>query len=53
MMIIGDLKEVPASNIGIVDVRDVARAHLKAMTLPEAAGQFSLISPHLIINHFN
>jgi len=44
MMIIGDLKEVPASNIGIVDVRDVARAHLKAMTLPEAAGKRFIVT---------
>nr|KAG5687929.1 hypothetical protein BaRGS_014378 [Batillaria attramentaria] len=30
---------VPRMNLGIVDVRDVALAHVKAMTVPEAAGQ--------------
>ena len=28
----------PKLNFAIVDVRDVATAHVKAMTLPEAAG---------------
>ncbi|KAL8593570.1 hypothetical protein ACOMHN_024273 [Nucella lapillus] len=35
----------PKLNFAIVDVRDVAMAHVKAMTLPEAAGH-----RHLILN---
>jgi nucleoside-diphosphate-sugar epimerase len=35
----GDLKATPNMNFGIVDVRDVADAHLRAMELPEANGQ--------------
>lgn len=30
---------LPALNFNIVDVRDVALAHVRAMTLPEAAGR--------------
>ncbi len=30
---------VPPSNLVLVDVRDVATSHLRAMTIPEAAGQ--------------
>ena len=33
------LPVLPRINVGLVDVRDVAHAHIKAMTLPEAAGQ--------------
>ena len=32
------MKEISASIFSVVDVRDVAQAHLKAMTVPEAAG---------------
>ncbi|KAK7090238.1 uncharacterized protein [Littorina saxatilis] len=35
----------PKLNFAIVDVRDVATAHVKAMTLPEAAG-----NRHLVVN---
>jgi len=35
----GDLKATPNMNFGIVDVRDVADAHLRAMEIPEANGQ--------------
>ena len=30
---------IPASNFTVVDVRDVATSHLRAMTIPQAAGQ--------------
>jgi len=30
---------IPSTRLACIDVRDVARAHLKAMILPEAAGQ--------------
>ncbi|KAK7478306.1 hypothetical protein BaRGS_00030458, partial [Batillaria attramentaria] len=39
------LPAVPKLNFAIVDVRDVAAAHVKAMTSPEAAG-----NRHLIVN---
>lgn len=35
----GELKATPQMNFGIVDVRDVAAAHLRAMELPAANGQ--------------
>lgn len=38
-MIKGRLPAVPDITLGIVDVRDVARAHLQAMTVPDAAGR--------------
>lgn len=34
---------LPRINLGVVDVRDVAHAHLKAMVLPEAAGKRHII----------
>ncbi|MEF2548309.1 aldehyde reductase [Aurantimonas sp. E1-2-R+4] len=38
-MLMGRLPAVPDITFGIVDVRDVARAHLQAMTVPNAAGR--------------
>lgn len=35
----GILKATPRMNFGIVDVRDVAELHLRAMEIPEAKGQ--------------
>ena len=35
----GTLKATPQMNFGIVDVRDVADAHLRAMEIPEAKGE--------------
>jgi len=35
----GTLKATPQMNFGIVDVRDVANAHLRAMEIPQANGQ--------------
>lgn len=35
----GTLKATPQMNFGIVDVRDVAEAHIRAMEMPEAKGQ--------------
>ncbi|MWB97422.1 SDR family oxidoreductase [Agromyces seonyuensis] len=43
-LIEGDLKTLPDLYIPIVDVRDVARAHVLAMTNPDAAGQRFLLS---------
>lgn len=37
---------LPKLNFNIVDVRDVAAAHIKAMTLPEASGK-----RHLVVNN--
>lgn len=44
MMMTGRLPLVPRLSLGIVDVRDVAAAHLSAMTEPGAAGQRFLLS---------
>jgi nucleoside-diphosphate-sugar epimerase len=38
-MLDGKLPAAPRLNIGVVDVRDVADLHLRAMTHPEAAGE--------------
>lgn len=35
---------VPKFNLAMVDVRDVAKAHINAMTVPEAAGNRHLLS---------
>lgn len=35
----GSMKRIPDMRMGIVDVRDVADLHLRAMTHPEAAGE--------------
>ena len=39
MLLLRETPMLPASNFGVVDVRDVATSHLRAMTIPEAAGQ--------------
>ena len=39
MMLEGTMEAVPRQRFGIVDVRDVADAHLRAMAVPEAAGR--------------
>ncbi|MFD2239046.1 SDR family oxidoreductase [Aureimonas populi] len=39
MMMRGRLPLVPAARFGVVDVRDVAQAHVAAMERPEAAGR--------------
>ena len=38
MTVIFNYLQIPNINIPMVDVRDVAEAHLKAMLLPEAYG---------------
>jgi nucleoside-diphosphate-sugar epimerase len=38
-MLDGSLQEVPAQHFGVVDVRDAAQLHLRAMTHPGAAGE--------------
>ncbi|MEH6693638.1 MAG: aldehyde reductase [Hyphomonas sp.] len=40
----GKIPAVPRIGFGVVDVRDVASAHVTAMTLPEAAGERFLLS---------
>lgn len=40
----GTVPAVPRVGFGIVDVRDVAAAHVAAMTVPEAAGERFLVS---------
>ncbi|KCZ91686.1 SDR family oxidoreductase [Hyphomonas johnsonii] len=40
----GKIPAVPRIGFGIVDVRDVASAHVAAMTVPEAAGERFLVS---------
>lgn len=42
-MLNGDLKRVVPQYFGVVDVRDAADAHLRAMTAPEAAGERILV----------
>jgi nucleoside-diphosphate-sugar epimerase len=37
---------IPHTNIAFADVRDVAAAHVVAMTLPEAAGHRHIVAPH-------
>ena len=39
-----EMPAVPALNIGLVDVRDVARAHISAMTNPKADGERFLLT---------
>lgn len=56
LQLIGRLmrREVPAlPNIGMemCDVRDVASAHIKAMTLPEAAGQRFIVNTGAMYFH--
>ena len=42
----GQFAEAPRQSFGIADVRDVAEAHVRALEVPEAAGQrFLLTSP--------
>ena len=44
LMLRGRLPIVPNVSLGLVDVRDVAAAHLLAMTVPEAAGRRFIVS---------
>ena len=37
--LLGKTNPIPRSPLGIVDVRDVALAHVRGITVPEAAGQ--------------
>ncbi|AIJ22319.1 hypothetical protein [Amycolatopsis methanolica] len=43
-MLEGTMPVVPRSYSGVVDVRDVADAHVRAMTAPSAAGERFLVS---------
>lgn len=43
-MLAGEMSAVPRTHFGVVDVRDVADLHLRAMTHPAAAGQRFLAS---------
>jgi nucleoside-diphosphate-sugar epimerase len=42
-MLDGDMPAVPRQRFGLVDVRDAADAHVRAMTTPEAAGRRYLV----------
>lgn len=42
-MLDGKMTVVPRQRFGVADVRDVADAHIQAMTVPEAAGQRFLV----------
>jgi dihydroflavonol-4-reductase len=44
MMMRGRMPIVPNISVGVVDVRDVATVHLRAMLVPDAAGRRFLIS---------
>ncbi len=41
-----DIPMLPRNHFVVVDVRDVAVAHVKAMTLPEAAGHRHILASH-------
>ncbi|HEY2266288.1 MAG TPA: NAD-dependent epimerase/dehydratase family protein [Streptosporangiaceae bacterium] len=43
MMMDGTMTVVPRHRFGVADVRDVADAHIRAMAVPEAAGQRFLV----------
>lgn len=43
-MLMGDMPGLPNLHLPIVDVRDVARAHVLAMSIPAAAGERFLLS---------
>lgn len=43
-MLAGRLREAPRVGFGIVDVRDVAAAHVQALTAPDAVGQRFLLT---------
>lgn len=45
------LPAFPRMSYGVVDVRDVARAHVEAMERPEAAGQRFLLSADVLWLH--
>jgi nucleoside-diphosphate-sugar epimerase len=40
----GNMPKIPKLHFGVVDVRDVADAHIKAMTHPDATGQRFLVA---------
>src|SRR3954447_7627329 len=42
-MLDGTMTAVPRQRFGVADVRDVADAHIRAMTTPAAAGQRFLV----------
>ncbi|WP_036962238.1 NAD-dependent epimerase/dehydratase family protein [Promicromonospora kroppenstedtii] len=43
-MLTGDLAALPRMRFGVVDVRDVAEAHVRAMTTPAAVGERILLT---------
>lgn len=43
-MLTGDLPTLPRMRFGVVDVRDVAEAHVRAMTTPAAVGERILLT---------
>ncbi len=44
MMLTGKMPAAPNTGITLVDVRDVALAHIRALTVPEAAGHRHIVS---------
>jgi dihydroflavonol-4-reductase len=45
----GEKTEIPRGGMGMVDVRDVALAHLKCLQVPEAANKRFILSSHRVI----
>lgn len=44
LMLTGKMRALPDLHVPVVDVRDVAKAHIQAMTAPQAAGERFLLS---------
>ena len=49
----GSIKENPPFTFGVVDVRDVADIHIKAMLLPQAAGQRFLATSDDVMSFYD
>ncbi|WP_268224496.1 SDR family oxidoreductase [Sinomicrobium oceani] len=49
----GDSKESPAFTMGVVDVRDVADLHIKAMLAPKAAGERFIATADEIVSFYD
>ncbi|RYG52604.1 hypothetical protein EON67_00795 [archaeon] len=46
MLLMREMPAVPDVRLPMVDIRDVVRAHVAAMTVPQAAGKRCLVSSH-------
>lgn len=49
----GDVKDTPAFTFGVVDVRDVADLHIKAMLQPKAKGQRFLATSDGVVSFYD